>query len=112
MIYNLLIGSSFCYYLLLTSRSLLHGDIVALLTDPYGQTGTVVDVEIYSDIQMVKTQKKVDRVLSQYLVNVYAVMEKQIVVLRKPPKMRSEVQLLGSVDSVSIFLSHSFYPFF
>lgn len=81
-------------------RSLLHGDIVALLSDPYGQTGTVVDVEIYSDVQMVATRRPVARVLSQYLVNVYPVLEKQIVVYRKPPRMRSEVQLLGSVDSV------------
>jgi hypothetical protein len=53
----------------------------------------------------------VPRVLSQYLVNVYPVLEKQIVVYRKPPRMRSEVQLLGSVDSVCFFLFCSFFFF-
>lgn len=92
-----------------------------MLSDPYGQTGTVVDVgmltwllfrsqyfsfkiEIYSDIEMVKSKRIVEQVLSQYLVNIYPVLEKQIVVLRKP-RLRNEVQPLGSVDSV-FYMKH------
>lgn len=33
--------------LVLVDRSLLHGDVVAMLSDPYGQTGTIVDVGMF-----------------------------------------------------------------
>lgn len=60
---------------------------------------TLTSIEIYSDIEMVKSKRIIEQVLSQYLVNIYPVLEKQIVVLRKP-RLRNEVQPLGSVDSV------------
>lgn len=52
-------------------RSLLHGDIVALASDPQGQTGTVVDVVLFADVEFVNSKQKLYAVPTPYVSNIH-----------------------------------------
>ncbi|XP_057848632.2 probable ubiquitin-conjugating enzyme E2 23, partial [Cryptomeria japonica] len=46
--------------LIVVDRSFMHGDIVASISDPKGQTGTVVSIDLFVDLKMPSGEIKID----------------------------------------------------
>jgi len=89
--------------LILLDRPLLHGDIVALASDPQGQTGTVVDVLLNIDIKMLNsTPKIINNVPSNLLSDIHPFMVGRYVVRKVSPK------LVGVIDDVNYNLEVKF----
>eukprot|EP01123_Difflugia_compressa_P002520 TRINITY_DN13248_c0_g1_i1.p1 TRINITY_DN13248_c0_g1~~TRINITY_DN13248_c0_g1_i1.p1 ORF type:complete len:288 (-),score=59.48 TRINITY_DN13248_c0_g1_i1:4-867(-) len=75
-------------------RGLLHGDVVASLNDPLGQTGVVVDVVLTVDLMNVKSGQRILKVLPKYLTDIHPFMLGRHVTTKQPPRY------VGTIDDV------------
>jgi len=78
----------------LVDRGLVHGDVVASIIDPYGQTGVVIDVVLSVDLLLVKYGQRVNNVFCKYLTDIHPFMLGRHVTLKNPPKR------VGTIDDV------------
>jgi ubiquitin-conjugating enzyme E2 O len=80
--------------LTLVDRGLVHGDVVASISDPFGQTGVVIDVVLSVDLMLVKYGQRIPNVFCKYLTDIHPFMLGRHVTLKNPPKR------VGTIDDV------------